>query len=151
MYSPAIVAYICEIEGFKAHLYEDCECNATIGYGHLVHYGPINGSEPEEFKRGLNKKQALALLHSELGDTVNDLKRLVKVPLNQNQYDALLSFTFNVGAGHLAESTLLKKLNAYNYAGVPLEIRRWVKADGCTVKGLVRRREYEAKLFSTPI
>ena len=71
----------------------------------------------------------------------------MKVPLNQAQFDALVSFAFNLGAGALETSTLLKKLNAGKYAAVPQEFEKWVKAGGKTLPGLVRRRTAEAQLF----
>lgn len=75
------------------------------------------------------------------------MRRNVKVPLSQGQFDALTSFTFNLGAGALASSTLLKKLNAGDCAGAQKEFGRWVHAGGEVLQGLVRRRAAEAKLF----
>ena len=72
----------------------------------------------------------------------------VKVPLAQHQFDALVSFVFNLGAGAFAESTLLRELNAGRYDAVPLQLDRWVKAGGKTLEGLVRRRKAEGVLFS---
>lgn len=147
--SARMIDFIKEKEGLRLRLYNDCDNppNATIGYGYLVHLGPINGSEPEEFKRGITEKQASGLLLMELGETEKDVMRLVKVPLNQNQFDALISFTFNLGEGALERSTLLKYLNAYKYAKVPGEILKWCKAGGRVLDGLVSRRRYEADLF----
>jgi lysozyme len=71
----------------------------------------------------------------------------VSVPLKQNEFDALVSWTFNLGSGNLRSSTLLKKLNDHKYKEVPTEIRRWNKAAGKVLDGLVRRREAESLLF----
>ena len=71
-------------------------------------------------------------------DAVNDA---VEVPLNQDQFDALVSFVFNVGAGAFEGSTLLRLLNEGRYRDVPKQLDRWVKADGRTLEGLVRRRK----------
>ena len=71
----------------------------------------------------------------------------VEVPLKQNQFDSLVAWTFNLGPNALASSTLLKVLNAGNYEEVPAQIKRWNKANGKVLEGLVRRREAEALLF----
>lgn len=75
------------------------------------------------------------------------VNRLVEVDLNQSQFDALVSWTFNLGWGALSSSTLLKVLNEDNFAGVPEQIKRWNRAGGKVLDGLVRRREAEALLF----
>jgi len=75
----------------------------------------------------------------------------VKVALNQNQFDALVSFTFNVGGASFNGSTLLKVLNQGQYAQVPDQLRRWNKAGGKVVQGLVNRRENEVKLWNGQI
>jgi GH24 family phage-related lysozyme (muramidase) len=72
---------------------------------------------------------------------------LVKVPLNSNQFSALVSFSFNVGTGNLQTSTLLKKLNALDYTGAADEFLKWAKAKGQELPGLVRRRKAERDLF----
>lgn len=76
------------------------------------------------------------------------MAKRVTVPLQQHQVDALVSFVFNVGGGAFAESTLLRELNAGHYDAVPRELPRWVKADGKTLAGLVRRRQAEGTLFA---
>ena len=86
------------------------------------------------------------LLHEikEYETYVNDM---VNVDLTQNQFDALVSWVFNLGPANLAASTLLKVLNAKDYEGVPAQIKRWNKAGGKVLQGLIRRREAEALLF----
>lgn len=79
---------------------------------------------------------------------MNTVNRAVRVPLNQPQFDALVDFTFNLGGGTLGRSTLLAELNAGHYGSVPGQLRRFVKAGGRTLPGLVRRREAEARLFT---
>jgi lysozyme len=93
------------------------------------------------------KKTCERLLAEDLVEFEEYVDTLVKVPLTQNQFDALVSWTFNLGPGNLQESTLLKKLNQGLYAEVPTEIRRWNKAGGEVLDGLVRRREAEVSLF----
>jgi GH24 family phage-related lysozyme (muramidase) len=75
------------------------------------------------------------------------VRRLVKVPLNANRFDALVSFTYNVGEGNLAKSTLLKKVNAGDHAGAAKEFHKWNKAGGKVLPGLTRRRASESLLY----
>ena len=79
------------------------------------------------------------------------IERLVKVKLNQNQFDALVSFVYNCGIGALERSTLLKLLNKGDYGSVPTQLNRWVKAGGITYRGLVRRRAAEGAMFMLPM
>jgi lysozyme len=72
---------------------------------------------------------------------------MTKVPLKQHQFDALVSFAYNVGVGNLRSSTLLRKLNAGDYDGAALEFHRWNRSKGKVLPGLVRRRAAEALLF----
>ena len=74
--------------------------------------------------------------------------RLIRVPLEDSRFDALGSFTFNLGAGALQRSTLRRKVNRQEHAAVPAEFGRWVWAGGRRLKGLVRRREAEAVLYA---
>jgi len=110
----------------------------TIGYGHTA-----------DVKEGdsIDQEAAEAFLIEDLEKFEQAVTRLVEVPLTQQQFDALVSWTFNLGAGNLAESTLLRKLNNYQYAEVPEQMMRWVKAGGQVLDGLVRRRAAEAALF----
>jgi lysozyme len=110
----------------------------TIGYGHTK--GVKEGDAIEQ-------EAAEAFLIEDLESFEQAVTRLVEVPLTQQQFDALVSWTFNLGAGNLAESTLLRKLNNYQYAEVPEQMMRWVRAGGQVLDGLVRRRAAEAALF----
>jgi len=139
--------FIARHEGMRLTLYNDPAGNATIGVGHLVHSGPINGSEPAEFRSGITESRALELLKEDVSTAVRAVNNLVKVPLNQNQFDALVSFTFNLGAGNLQKSDLLAKLNAGQYDAVPAELNRWVYGGGQVLPGLVTRRRDEGILF----
>lgn len=112
----------------------------TIGYGHTA--GVKEGDS-------IDQEAAEAFLIEDLETFERDVTNLVKVPLTQQQFDALVSWTFNLGAGNLAESTLLKKLNNYQYAEVPEQMMRWVRAGGKVLDGLVRRRAAEAALFQS--
>ena len=140
-------AFIAHFEGFRGNLYNDPVGHATIGCGHLVHHGPINGSEPEEFKRGITRERALELLQQDASSAAGEISRSVKVKLTQSQVDALISFAFNVGNGAFNDSTLLKLLNQGDYGSVPAQLDRWTKASGRTLPGLVTRRKAEGALF----
>lgn len=141
-------AFIAQFEGFVPDLYNDPVGHCTIGCGHLVHRGPINGSEPEEFRRGITRDRALELLQQDAATAAGEIARSVTVELSQQQFDALVSFVFNVGTGAFRDSTLLKLLNGADYASVPPQLNRWTKASGQTLPGLVTRRKAEGALFS---
>ena len=139
---------IAGFEGWSATLYNDVADNATIGYGHLVHAGPINDADRRgPFGKGITKQQGLALLQSDVESKAQAVRQYVTVKLNQGQFDALVSFAYNVGAGNLKSSTLLKKLNAGDYAGAANEFASWTKAGGKVLAGLQRRRAAEAAMF----
>lgn len=113
----------------------------TIGYGHT---GP-------DVKIGdvWTEKKALEVLDVDLDRFERAVRRLVKVPLEQHEFDALVSFTFNVGEGNLAMSTLLKKINAgATLAEIQAQFRRWTRSKGVVLRGLVIRRDMEARMFA---
>ena len=110
----------------------------TIGYGHIK--GVEEGMEWTE-------EQAEEALKEEVIGYCRFVEEYVKVPLNQNQFDALVSWTYNLGPTSLKNSTMLKVLNEGNYDQVPEQIKRWNKARGQVLNGLVRRRDAEAELF----
>lgn len=115
----------------------------TIGYGHT------DAAGPPKVTRGMKitEKQAEDILRSDLGSVEASVERLVKVPLNDNQFATLVSFVFNVGAGAFGGSTLLRKLNSGDYDSVPSELMKWVRANGKRVQGLANRRAAEAGLW----
>ena len=141
--------FIGSFEGFSATLYNDPAGHCTIGYGHLVHLGNCDGTEPPEFKKGITKRRAAQLLREDARAVQKTIEEAVGVELSQAQFDALVSFCFNVGSGNFRASTLLKKLNAGNARAVPSELNRWVFAGGKKLEGLVRRRRAEGRLFAT--
>lgn len=146
--SAAGLDLIAGFEGWRADLYEDVADNATIGYGHLVHAGPITAADRSgPFGKGITKQQGLDLLRKDVEAKAQAVRQYVTVPLNQGQFDALVSFAYNVGAGNLHGSTLLKKLNAGDYAGAANEFGNWTKAGGKVMAGLQRRRAAEAAMF----
>ena len=125
-------------EGFEAKAYL-CPANVwTIGYGRT-----------RNVKEGdmINELQAERDLLEELEEFGHQVLNTVQVPLKQNEFDALTSWTYNLGVGNLQSSTLLKKLNSGDKNSVPSEMLRWNKAAGKVLAGLTRRREAEAKLW----
>lgn len=143
---------IAEFEGFVDHLYNDPANHCTIGIGHLVHLGRCGGGGSEEqWRNGISYSEAVHLLQEDVKRYEDAVNTLITVPLNQNQFDALVSFTFNVGAGALADSTLRRLLNVGNYQAVPEQLRRWNKGGGQVLPGLVRRREAEVDLWLRPV
>jgi lysozyme len=136
-------------EGFKPHMYNCPDRDCSVGYGHLMHHGPICGAASEApFAGGISEAAATALLLEDAGYAEHAVEHLVTVPLTQGQYDALVSWTYNEGAGRLQSSTLLKDLNAKDYAGVPGKLAEWVYGGGKKLPGLVTRRAAEAAMFA---
>ena len=129
---------IKKFEGCELESYQDSVGVWTIGFGHTK--GVRQG-------QSITKDEALAMLDEELIEYEEYVEKLVEVPLNQDQFDALVCWVYNLGPTNLATSTLLYKLNKGQYDDVPSEIKRWNKAGGEVLKGLVRRREAEALLF----
>lgn len=139
------LALIKEFEGCRLTAYQDSVGVWTIGYGWTR---PVDG-KPIESGMTIDQATADRLLKTGLVGYENDVLNLVKVKLTQNQFDALVSFTYNLGAHALSTSTLLKKLNAGDYSGAADEFLRWDKAGGKVLPGLVKRREAEKQLFQS--
>ena len=130
---------IKHFEGCELYAYK-CPAGVwTIGYGHT------KGVEPG---MQITEQDAEDMLKEELIEYESYINDLVTVGLNQNQFDAMVSGVYNLGAGNLKASTLLKVLNAGDYAGVPEQMLRWNKAGGKVLEGLTRRRQAEADLFA---
>lgn len=126
-------------EGLELKAYKDSVGVATIGYGSTGSHVSMGMT--------ITKEQAEQLLKKDLERFEKGVSELVKVPLNQTQFDALVSFSFNLGLGNLKSSTLLKKLNTSDYNGAADEILRWNRAGGKVLAGLTRRRIAERDLF----
>lgn len=125
----------------------------TIGWGHLVRNakGKTVKSKKEAYsiyKGGITLQEAESLLRDDVRRFESFVKERVKVQLTKNQLEALTSFCFNVGTGNFNRSTLLRKLNSGDYAAVPSELKKWVKAEGKRLNGLVKRREAESELWN---
>ena len=134
------IELIKQFEGCRLKAYQDSVGVWTIGYGHTE--GVSEGME-------ISEHQAEIMLSSDLVKYAKYIDEYVTTALNQNQFDALTSWVYNLGPGNLRSSTMLKVLNEGSYNDVPYQIKRWNKAGGKVLKGLVRRREAEAKLFAT--
>lgn len=134
---------IKHFEGFEPEIYLDAAGLPTIGYGHLIR----PGGEHKMFENGISEPAAQALLAKDVWSAERSVLRLISVPLTDGQFDALVSFTFNLGGGALQRSTLRRKVNREEHEEVPREFMRWVWAGGRKLKGLVRRRFAEAELY----
>lgn len=141
-------AFIGRYEGYRGNLYNDPAGHCTIGFGHLVHYGPCDGHERPAYRAGLTRAQAVELLREDAATRSAAVNQLVRVPLTQYEHDALVSFVFNVGAGAFKSSTLLRRLNAGERTAVPAQLLRWTRAGSVTLPGLVTRRRAEGRLFA---
>jgi lysozyme len=127
-------------EGFRSRVYLDVAGFPTIGYGHrLLH--------ADSFPNGIDEPQAANLLLCDVRDAEQAIQRLVRVPLTQGQFDALVDFCFNLGVGRLISSTLLKALNAGRYDDAVQQLRRWNHAGNRECAALKARREAEADLW----
>lgn len=146
-----------EWEGLVTHEYLDSGGAPTIGIGHLLTRSErtsgkiVIGGQSFPYRHGLTEQQCWDLLDQDLENTEQTLNEAIAVSLNQNQFDALVSFAFNVGNGAFRGSTLLKLLNQGKYDEVPGQLRRWVRDNGHVVQGLVNRREKEIVLWNTPV
>ncbi len=125
-------------EGLRLNAYRDAVGVLTIGYGHTK-----NVEEGQQ----ITEEEAEALLKSDLEIFEDSVLDAVNVPITQHQFDALVSFTYNLGARNFRNSTLLKKLNAEDYEGAANEFLRWNRAGGRVLNGLTRRRAAERDLF----
>lgn len=136
---------IKEFEGFRSNPYKCSAGVTTIGYGSTYYR---NGKKVSMLDKPISEDEAKSLLayiaNKDFGEFVN---KVVKVELNQNQFDALVSFAYNLGNGNLQNSTLLKKVNQKDFVGASKEFVKWNKAGGKELVGLTRRREKERDLF----
>lgn len=130
---------IKECEGLQTKAYICPAGILTIGYGHT-------GKDVTK-DLVITETQAEDLLRQDVKNAEKTVRTYVKVQLTQGQFDALVSFVFNLGAGNFKSSTLLKKLNANDIAGAADEFLRWNKSGGKVLPGLTKRRERERACF----
>lgn len=149
------VAFIASWEGFSGMPYNDgahpLPGHATIGYGTLLHRGPVTRRDRERYPHPISKAQGRALMARELRKTEAGVRRLlgyrVRRAMSQPQFDALVSFAYNVGLGALGSSALLRLLKAGHSGLAAREFVKWDKAGGVSMPGLTRRREAERHMF----
>lgn len=143
-----------EWEGIRHQVYLDSGGCPTIGIGHLLTRserlsGKIAiGGKLGDYREGLTEQQCWDLLEEDLAWAERAVNDLVRFPLNQNQFDALVSFVSNVGRRAFADSTLLKLLNQGYYESVPTQLSRWNRDNGFVVAGLTNRRNKEIALWN---
>lgn len=130
---------IKRFEGFSSTVYICPAGHPTIGYGHLVRSG--------ESYTEISETEAEELLRKDVESAERAVLRLVNVPLADGQFDALVSFTFNLGSGAFQRSTLRRKVNRQAHSEVPEQLIRWVWAGGRKLNGLRKRRSAESILY----
>ncbi|MES2149363.1 MAG: lysozyme [Pseudomonadota bacterium] len=144
----AATAVVKRIEGFSATPYDDNGAQPggtwTIGYGSIVDEQdkPVSAASAP-----ITEVQAVALLLRDMASAARDVKLRVQVVLTDYEAAALISWTYNLGAGNLGKSTMLLRLNANQKAAVPDEMRKWINQEGRPLVGLLRRRWAEAAIF----
>lgn len=136
---------IRQFEGFSSVPYLCPAGIATVGFGSTYYE---DGTKVTLKDKPITEQRATELLEFIANKTFSEnINKVVKVPLNQNQFDALVSFAYNIGNKNFNWSTLLKKLNQSDYEGASLEFGRWNQAGGKILNGLVLRRQKEKELF----
>ena len=132
--------FLKKSEGFRERIYLDANGLPTIGYGHRV-------TAVSAYPEGIGEPEAARLLADDVRTAEQAVQRLVRVPLAPGQFDALVSFTFNLGARRLAASTLLADLNAGRYNAAAEQLLLWDHAGTRELPGLRARREAEFQLW----
>jgi lysozyme len=128
-------------EGFRERAYSDVAGFSTIGFGHRL-------TPADSYPNGITQSQAESILAADIAIAENAITHLVRVPLTQGQFDALVDFVFNLGAGRLAASTLLRYLNAGKYDDAAWQLLAWDHAGSRQLPALKLRRESEFRLWS---
>lgn len=136
------LSFLRNVEGFYPFVYKDGAGVDTIGFGHALRPG-------EKIAVPLTAPDAEKLLESDLSAKEKAINRMVAIELRIGQFNALASFTYNLGEGSLQRSTLLKKVNAGQHKAVPPEFLKWVFAGGRKLEGLVVRRQAEAEMYAS--
>lgn len=148
-----------KVEAKRYKSYLDSNGKPTIGIGHFLTKSElssgkiwIKGDQNKQgvfirYRNGISDSDVYTILIQDLIPVESTINMAVKVPLTQNQYNALCSFVFNIGVNAFINSTLLKKLNQKEYNEIPTQMRRWIFDDGKIIKGLVNRRESDIKLW----
>ena len=135
--SAACLVGIATHEGYRSEAYKDAVGIPTLGFGETAGVKMGDKTTPE---------RALVQLLESTEKHADAIRQCIHVPLYQHEFDAYVSLAYNIGAGNFCRSTLVKKLNAKDYAGACKEIRRWNKAGGQVLPGLVKRRDVEYRM-----
>ena len=143
--STTAIELIKKHEGYRKLPYRDAAGILTIGYGHSIVPGK------DDFIRSMTPEVAEQVLREDVKIAESCIDKNVTVPLNQNQYDALVSFIFNIGCPKFIKSTLLAKLNKLDYKGASQEFVKWSFVDGIFKNGLHSRRFAEMRLFNKKV
>jgi lysozyme len=136
------IRLIHAFEGCVLHIYKDVGGIETIGWGHRV-----RPEEIAEFRNGITQEQADALFLNDAKKKENSVNDLIFFPLNQGQFDALVSFTFNLGRKNLEQSTLRRMVNEGRIEEAAREFERWIYINRIPSNGLRRRRKTESLMF----
>ena len=148
------LTFLIRMEGKINTVYKDSAGLDTIGVGHLITKPEkatgkiLIGDSLIDFIHGLTDNEVETLLKQDLARFERTINTLVRTSLTQNQYDALVSFCFNVGQTAFTNSSLLKELNKSNYSGIANELRKWKNSGGKPDPILIKRRESEIELFN---
>lgn len=146
MYTPSNKCYdmIKKFEGFSSKPYKCPAGIPTIGYGSTFYE---NGTKVTMKDAPITEEKATELLKNVVNNFAQEVNKLIKVKVTQNQFDALVDFAYNLGIGNLGSSTLLKKVNASAFTEAADQFPRWNKAGGVILEGLTKRRNAERELF----
>lgn len=144
--SPNGIRFIGNNEGLRLEAYKDSAGLLTIGYGHLV-----TKHDPPQYHKKITLQEAEQQLVKDLAVAENCVNHSVHIILNQNEYDSLVDFVFNIGTSAFTSSTMLRKLNVGDRPGASEEFKRWIRAGNKVVVGLILRRKREKELFLKPI
>ena len=155
--SDKCIHMIMHHEGVRSKPYQCPALLWTVGVGHVI--DPTHAKVPMAdrkqlpipagWDRVLSNDEIMDILKADLNRFEQGVLRLIKVPLTQGQFDALVSFSFNVGLGNLQNSTLRMKVNRGDFEGASEQFLVWTKAGGKVLKGLVTRRTDEQALFNS--
>lgn len=145
--SDKCVFMVAKFEGFRAKPYLCPAGKPTVGYGNTYY---LDGRKVKLTDPAINKEGALVLLRFTLANFAEQVKKVVTKELTQNQFDAIVSFVYNIGIGAFKKSTILKLINANpNDPNIAAQFKRWNKGGGKVLNGLVKRRAEESALYFT--
>ena len=155
--SQKCIEQIKKDEGVRNRPYQCPALLYTVGVGHVIDPShakvPFANRKqlpiPDGWDRVLSAEEIDEILRKDLARFESGVLRLIKVPMTQGQFDALVSFSFNVGLGNLQNSTLRMKINREDYAGAAEQFLVWTKAGGRVLPGLVKRRAHEKEMFES--